>query len=104
MKNSSCSTHDEHACPQKGHPLRVPAQGFRSSEAFGSGLSFLALSPAFECKTNSGRTDSRTPRRWREVRTRLDIGEAFGAPVFSGAFSSLTLLSLLPHVKFLFQR
>src|SRR6266571_4332150 len=60
---------------------RPPGTG----EAFGVRPSFLALwvddnSRAQEIspKCESGRRNSRAPRRWREIGTRLDIGEAFG--------------------------
>ena len=67
-------------------------------EAFGVRLSFLALFYAVVCfcergqsspKCKSGRRDSRTPRRCREIRTPL-IADAFGVRLsFSGAFPSM---------------
>src|SRR6266850_464540 len=56
-------------------------------EAFGVRLSFLALSVrdavveeiAAPRNAKSGRRNSRTPRRCREVLARLDMGEAFGS-------------------------
>src|SRR6266516_2042556 len=54
--------------------------------------SFPLLPSVERAEIQSGRTDSRTPRRWCEVRTRLENGEAWGVRL-----SFLALFHRLAH-------